>query len=140
MAALTIWSYSKFMTEILRSETEFTPEIAFDFKSNVFLIKGNSYPENVSDFYGGIIPKLSEHLATVQDVDLHFTFNFVYFSSTTAKIIMQLFDELDECAQNGNTVSIEWNFESEDEEMQKIGEEFGEDLETAKFATKERYS
>jgi SiaC family regulatory phosphoprotein len=50
-----------------------------------------------------------------------------------AKAIMMLMDRLDAAAANGASVDIYWFYDVEDDTMQELGEEFGEDLESAKF-------
>ena len=46
---------------------------------------------------------------------------------------MGLFGMLDEAASRGNTVDIIWAFEKDDDNLEELGEEFGEDLEHASF-------
>ncbi len=81
--------------------------------------------------------RLETHLKALQDTAVEFTFELVYFNSSTAKILMGLFDPLDETARNGNPVDLVWVFETDDDDMQELGEEFGEDLRHAKFELRE---
>ncbi len=99
-------------------------------------MKGESYPEDIAAFYGEIIGSLEEHLSGLQGETVQFTFELIYFNSSTAKILMRLFDTLDETANNGNDVTITWVHEEDDDNMEEMGEDFGEDLEHAKFALK----
>lgn len=115
---------------------ERTPEVAFDFEENRFALRGESYPEDVSAFFGPVIAKLEEHLDALEGASIQFDFEFVYFNSSTAKVLMGLFDKLEEAASDGNTVHIRWLYEEDDENMQELGEEFGEDLEHAQFELK----
>ena len=77
--------------------------------------------------------QLEEHLEGLEGAQVHFTFEFVYFNSSTAKVVMNLFDLLDSTAERGNAVTIIWAFEKDDDNMEELGEEFGEDLEHATF-------
>jgi len=113
--------------------TERSPEVHFDFKSNIFHLKGESYPEDTKEFYGPPITHLQDHLGVLENATVQFTFYFMYFNSSTAKIIMGLFDMLDGAASRGNTVEIVWAFEKDDDNSEELGEEFGEDLEHAAF-------
>lgn len=124
------------MENIIITATERAPEINFDFASNTFVLKGESYPEDVSAFYGPVIGALEEHLSALDGAAVTFTFELIYFNSSTAKVLMGLFDTLDECAENGNNVSIFWSYEKDDDNMEELGEEFGEDIEHAKFEMK----
>ncbi|OEJ67175.1 DUF1987 domain-containing protein [Magnetovibrio blakemorei] len=124
------------MENINIEATERSPEIHFDFGSNTFALKGESYPEDVSTFFGPVIGALEEHLSGLNGASVTFTFDLIYFNSSTAKVLMGLFDTLDEAAENGNDVSIIWSYEEDDDNMEELGEEFGEDLEHAKFEMK----
>lgn len=115
---------------------ERSPEVDFDFGANTFLLKGESYPEDVTSFFGPVIGKLEEHLDAISGEKVHFTFELIYFNSSTAKVLMGLFELLDEAAENGNEVLITWAHEEDDDNMEEMGEEFGEDLENAKFELK----
>jgi hypothetical protein len=46
---------------------------------------------------------------------------------------MMLMDKLDAAAKKGASVEVYWYYDKEDDTMQELGEEFGEDLENAKF-------
>ena len=46
---------------------------------------------------------------------------------------MMLMDRLDAAAANGASVDVFWYYNPEDDTMQELGEEFGEDLVNAAF-------
>lgn len=117
--------------------TESTPEIILDFDNGTFSLKGESYPENVTKCYGEIFDSLKQHLDTLEDGKFTATFELIYFNSSSVKIIMNLFDLLEECAEKGNDVTIVWCYLEDDETIEEFGEEFSEDLEEAKFEMKE---
>ncbi|HEY5623404.1 MAG TPA: DUF1987 domain-containing protein [Gammaproteobacteria bacterium] len=121
------------MDNIKIAASERTPEVDFDFQNNVFILRGESYPEDVSAFFGPVVGQFEEHLSALEGATLRFDFEFIYFNSSTAKIVMGLLDKLEESAQNGNKVTVRWLYEEDDENMQELGEEFGEDLEHAEF-------
>lgn len=116
--------------------TERSPAIVFDFAANRFVIQGESYPEDVNAFYGPLLEKLTSHFVPLNGAEIHFTFSMVYFNSSTAKILMTLFEMLEETAQDNQT-TITWAYEEDDEAMQEMGEEFAEDLERAQFVLTE---
>jgi len=124
------------MENIKIDATERSPEIDFDFDANVFTIKGESYPEDVTAFYGEVISKLESHLGAKDGGSVEFNFELIYFNSSTAKVLMGLFDLLEETAEGGVGVNINWVFEEEDDTMEELGEEFAEDLEHAQFNMK----
>lgn len=124
------------MDNIHIEATERSPEVNFDFKTNTFSIKGESYPEDVTVFFGDALKALESHLEDQDGTTINFSFELIYFNSSSAKILMSLFDMLEEAAEEGNTVNIEWIYEADDDNMEELGEEFGEDLEKANFKMK----
>jgi hypothetical protein len=121
------------MNDINIAAKERTPAITFNFSENYFCVRGESYPEDVSSFYGPIIEKFEAYLNELTGVSILFEFEFIYFNSSSAKVVMRLFDKLEKAASDGNSVKIRWLYEEDDENMKELGEEFGEDLENAEF-------
>lgn len=124
------------MENIKIEASDRSPEVDFDFEKNVFALRGESYPEDVTAFFGPVIGNLEEHLASLKGAEVRFDFELIYFNSSSAKVLMGLFDMLDETADDGNTVVINWIFDEEDDNMEELGEEFGEDLENVQFVMK----
>jgi hypothetical protein len=110
-----------------------TPAVSFDFDGNHLTIKGESYPEDVTEFYGRVFAALDAYLEQLGAGNCRFDFELIYLNSSSAKAVMMLMDKLDAAAKNGASVDIYWYYDSEDDTMQELGEEFGEDLENAKF-------
>lgn len=121
------------MENIKREGTERAPEVDFDFEANTFLLRGESYPEDVNEFYGPIMNSLEEHLRALEGAKVTFTFELVYFNSSSAKILMGLFELFDEVAEKGNEVHVIWAYEEDDDNMEEMGEEFCEELEHATY-------
>jgi hypothetical protein len=113
--------------------TDRTPAVSFDFSHHHLRIKGESYPEDVSTFYHPIFEALDTYLADMGDARCRFDFELLYFNSSSAKAIMMLMEKLDEAAKDGASVEVHWYYDEEDDTMQELGEEFGEDLEHAVF-------
>jgi len=124
------------MDSIKIEGTDRSPEIEFDFTNNKFSIRGESYPEDVTAFYGEMIEKLESHFSSMDDGEIEFNFELIYFNSSTAKVLMGLFDTLEETAEGAVTVTVNWYYDEEDDTMEELGEEFAEDLEAATFHMK----
>ncbi len=125
------------MERIFIEKTESTPLVDFDFEKGVFLLKGESYPENVSSFYGEIFEKLEVFVRESEDRDISVEIELIYFNSSSVKAIMNFLDMMEELANNGNKVTINWLYEADDETIMEFGEEFSEDLESVEFHLKE---
>lgn len=110
-----------------------TPAVSFDFMQNHLKITGESYPEDVTEFYGPVFTALDSYLSKLGSGTCRFDFELIYLNSSSAKAIMMLMDKLDAAAKKGAAVDVYWYYDKEDDTMQELGEEFGEDLENAKF-------
>lgn len=113
--------------------TSRTPAVVFDFANNHLKIAGESYPEDVTEFYGPVFSALDAYLDKLGKGTCRFDFELIYLNSSSAKAVMMLMDKLDAAAKKGTGVDIYWFYDEEDDTMQELGEEFGEDLENAKF-------
>jgi len=110
-----------------------TPAIDFDFGKNHLKLSGESYPEDVTEFYNPVFSALDAYLSTLGSGSCRFDFELIYLNSSSAKAVMMLMDKLDAAAAKGAAVDVHWFYDEEDDTMQELGEEFGEDLENAKF-------
>ena len=110
-----------------------TPAVTFDFGENHLKLTGESYPENVTEFYNPVFAALDKYLAKIGKGRCRFDFELIYLNSSSAKAIMMLMDKLDAAAEGGAKVDVYWFFDKEDDTMQELGEEFGEDLANVKF-------
>jgi len=115
------------------SKTKTTPEIFFNFSTNELTIKGESFPENTSEFYAPIFEWLEEYLETISDQVVDINIELVYFNSSSSKVLMDLFDMLEEAVQNGKDISVNWRYDQDNEMAAEYGEDFMEDLENLPF-------
>ena len=110
--------------------TERTPRIFFDYDNHHFEISGEAYPENSYEFFRPVMDALQEYIASGASDKISFLFKLIYFNSSSARVLMKLFELLDEMAEKRN-VEIEWHYHEEDDTMEEFGEEFAEDMENA---------
>ena len=83
-----------------------TPAVKFDFGQSHLKLVGESYPEDVTEFYNPIFASLDAYLAALGDGKCRFDFELIYLNSSSAKAIMMLMDKLDAAAVNGATVDV----------------------------------
>ncbi len=109
--------------------TESTPHVIFDPEKNIFEMKGESRPENAKAFYDPLIEWIKSFCAATLEQNDHsarlfFTIHFEYFSSSSAKYLMNIFGRLEELHNNNIPVEIRWLYTEIDLEMKESGEEF----------------
>ncbi len=121
------------METLTIAATDRTPEIAFDFENNHLRIRGESFPEDAANFYAPVFDALDRYLAKLGDGCCRFDLELIYFNSSSAKILMILLEKLDRAANGGASVDIHWYYDEQDDTMEELGHEFGEDIVDARF-------
>lgn len=120
--------------ESIRIEaSERTPEVDFNFEVGEFALRGESYPEDAARFYGPLLDRLQPYLGALAGGAVRFEFELAYFNSSSAKVLLGLFDALEAAAAAGADVTIDWICGAGNELMADFGTEFAEDLRHAKF-------
>jgi hypothetical protein len=121
------------MDNLYIGATPTSPEIDFRFDQDTLSIKGESYPENAAAFYAPVIEQMRGYLAgdvqRVITIDVALT----YFNSSSTKMLFSMFDALDEAAQAGNRVLLNWYRDEEDETIAEFGEELKADFSAIEF-------
>jgi hypothetical protein len=116
------------MRSLIIQATESTPHIVFDVEKNLFEMKGESRPENTKSFYDPVIEWIKDFcIQTIQEKKTNkivFTVFFEYFSSSSAKYLMNIFARLDTLHENKIPIEIKWIYNDIDIEMKEAGEEF----------------
>ena len=82
--------------------TERTPGIKFDYDHHYFEINGEAYPENSDEFFRPIMESLQEYSGLGSSETITFVFRLIYFNSSSARVLMNLFELLDEMAEERN--------------------------------------
>jgi hypothetical protein len=103
--------------------TDRTPEIILSSQPAKLSIKGESYPEDVSAFYGQVIQAVNTLVETPAgpfDVEIQ----LIYINSSSIKAIFRIFEGFDEYRKKGQNVSIQWFADEDDDIMQELGEDF----------------
>ena len=121
------------MENLIIEATKYTPGIFFDCRRNILEIRGKSYPENAGEFYSPVFSWLDEYLENSGDQETTVNIEFVYFNSSSSKVLLDLFDKLDEAAGNGKSVTVNWIYAEDDEDALEFGEDFQEDVKYIRF-------
>lgn len=120
------------MNNLIIEKTHSTPGIVFDTETGVLEIKGESFPENVPKFYGPVIEWIKDFLNST-DKEIVFNFEISYFNSSSSKILMNIFDYLEQQVSEGKNISVIWRCDHENESAVECGYEFKEDLDLLPF-------
>jgi hypothetical protein len=113
--------------------TKYSPEIVFDCENAQLEIRGESYPENIAEFYAPVFAWIEKYLEQLDDREVTVNMELIYFNSSSSKIFLDFFELLDEAAKNDKKITVNWIFEADDDDTREFGEEFQEDFESLNF-------
>jgi hypothetical protein len=125
------------MTNLKIDATEDTPYILLDIDEGKLEIRGKSYPENAFAFYKPILTAVEDYFeeqindATTIDLEI------IYVNSSSLQIYFEFFDLFMNAHQNsGQTLTITWNYDEENEEALELGVELVEEFESLDITLK----
>lgn len=115
-----------------KEKTGSTPYVLIDEEKGYMKFEGESFHENVIEFFGDINNWLSEYLET--DFG-KFTFDceLEYFNSSTAKLLLNIIFDIDEHTTEKNKTVINWITSGDNEIITECGEDFKEEVENTEF-------
>lgn len=108
------------------ASTTSSPEIVADWESGTLSMRGDSYPENAFDLYEPLLRWVQSYLrerGQALRVDLH----LLYLNTSSIKVMMDLFDLLEEAWQRSQPVSVAWYYDARNERVGELAAEFRED-------------
>ena len=109
-----------------REKTDLTPYVLIDEDSGYMRMEGESYHENVFDFFSEINEWLWKFLETDYP---SFTFDceLKYFNSSTVKLLLNMLLEMDRSDGREN-ITVNWITTKNNKIIIECGEDFQEDL------------
>lgn len=117
--------------------TRCTPRVRLESESGRALFEGSSYPENASDFYQPVFDWFQDYLEAMSADNakpLRLELELVYLNSSSSKILMTIFDLLEDAVARGADVRVLWRYHPENETAHECGEEFKEDFRHLPFS------
>ena len=85
-------------------------------------MKGECYPEDITAFAEPVMQSLRNQLESVESFKARI--ELYYFNSSSAKFLFDFFEELEEAAEVGKQISVDWCYRADDSSMQEAGEDF----------------
>jgi len=100
-----------------------TPSINFDLAAGVLEIKGRSIPENSIEFYKPLVDSLDKYAGSPKS-ETSVNIQLEYFNTSSSKCILDVFKKLESIHKSGSSVTINWHYEEDDEDMLEAGEDY----------------
>lgn len=121
------------MENLVIDATKSSPRIHFDSDKHKLEITGESYPEDVARFYAPIFDWLNHYLAGLGEERVELKMEIRYFNSSSSKVLMDMFDLLDEGVREGKNIEVFWHAHEDNDMGIEYGEEFKECVEDLPF-------
>ena len=116
------------MTENLSiKEGKNTPKVIGNKNLSELIFKGNSYPENVLQFYTPILNWV-ESLSS-EKTEIKVECQFYYIASSSVIAFLKLLHKI-ESSFNKEKISFTWKYEEGDDDIKKIGQDYSTILDT----------
>lgn len=121
------------MKKLYIEPTKYSPEISLDPETRVLEIRGKSYPENTFEFYAPVMKWLEDYIASSPSGKTVINMEIIYFNSSSSKFFFDFLDVIEEAAEQGFDVEINWIYDPENENALEAGEDFMDDFESLNF-------
>jgi len=103
--------------------TDRTPEVSLTGNPLHFKLMGESFPEDVSVFYGPVITSIN-NLSLEPKGPLSVVMELAYINSSSIKAMYRIFEGIDSYRKTGSEVNVVWKADKDDDIMQELGEDF----------------
>jgi hypothetical protein len=110
------------MEKIVRQGTAKTPLIILDAEKGIISLEGRSILEDTFAFYEPILKWITDYIKVPQDTTVNISLD--YFNSTSARILLILFQSVKEIKKAGNKLIINWYYDVNDENIKESGIDF----------------
>jgi len=118
------------MHELFISPGPNTPEIKFSPDENLYIIRGNSAPEDVRALYYPVIDWFSKFASEIKANPGPFSGKKIilevelkYFNSSSAKFLYDIIMELKSINGAGVPVALKWYYDKDDGDMMEAGKD-----------------
>lgn len=115
-----------------KEKTGSTPYILIDEEKGYIRFEGESFHENVADFYKDVDTWLRSYLET-DFKTLTFDCELKYFNSSTAKLLLNILMEMDAHTTANRKVVVNWITAEGNDIIIECGEDFQEEMANLEF-------
>ena len=114
------------MNDFSIAGSQSSPAIQSDWDNGVLAMQGDSYPENSYELFHQVIEWIERYLAEAGR-PLRLELHLLYLNTSSIKAVMDIFDLLESAHQEGKSVAVNWHYDSRNERVVELAEEFKED-------------
>ncbi len=106
--------------------TTTTPKIECDPERGIVFMQGDSYPENAGEFFEVLLSWIDDYLL-LTTTPLLLELRLVYLNTSSVKVMMDIFDILEEAYLKGRKIQVHWFYDAHNARVMNLAQEFKED-------------
>ena len=95
------------------------PNLTLNAETGFCELKGEAFMENSLEFFTQINNWLTEYNNVNCDIPINFTIYLTYFNTSSSKMLLNLVNHLSELHKQGQEISLNWQHDSDDFEIQE---------------------
>ena len=96
---------------------EESPKVYFLSEKGECILEGHSYMRNPVEFYEHLFDWFEDYFKNYHTKPLKFILKLTYFNTSSHKMILDFLNMLKEYKNNGEDITIEWHYDSLDENL-----------------------
>jgi hypothetical protein len=100
-----------------------TPEINFNNLTGEFTMVGKAIPADAEEFFRPILNWLGDYVSA-SAAQTKLTIKLDYFNISASKRLLFIFYKLNELVENNKSVSVEWFYHEDEDDMFEVGQDF----------------
>jgi hypothetical protein len=104
-------------------DSPYLPEVNFDGSTGICELKGESYMEEAYKFYTPLLNWLKSYALTDGN-KVTLNVKLTYFNTNSSRLLLDMLDILKKSKDAGNSVTINWYYESDDPDVNEEVEDF----------------
>ena len=116
------------LKKLVIEKTVTSPYIEFDGEKRELVMMGRSRDENAHEFFVPLFVWLEKFLKSNPD-QITLNVSFEYMATSAGKQLFELIKLLRKSETIGNSITVNWYYEEEDEDMEQMGVDFSNLLE-----------
>ncbi len=101
--------------------TSKTPEV--DFSPGVIQLSGRSIPEDAVAFFEPIMKWIENYMKNPEKFT-KVSFKIEYINSGSNRFVYNMLKMVDESFKQGNSITVNWYYEEDDDTIKNLGEDF----------------
>ena len=111
------------MEDLVHAKSAYLPGISFQVNTGILSISGRSVSENPVPFYQNLQDWVCNYFQNPHSKTV-LSFEMEYVNSSSAKLVYNIIEVVDQFAEKGYDCEVLWHFEHDDESMEELGLHF----------------